>query len=451
MRELPNVVEMEKFVLSALLLKKGEIVSAVSAILNKEDFYRGEHQVIYGAILELYNEGIVPNLLSLIEKLHRAGMLNKMDLRSVMALGDLAHTTAYVEEYAKVIKEKATLRKLIYAGEEISSEAYQDMKPVSQILENAEQKILSVTLKSTRNEFENITPILERSFDRIRQLFHNPESIGGVGSGFEDLDRITNGFQRSDLILIAARPSMGKTSFALNIAMNAALAGRKVAIFSLEMSKLQLGTRLLVADSKVDSLKVNTGQLTEEEFMNIVNAFQHLQNISLFIDDTVGISALELRSKARRLKMDSGLDLIVIDYLQLMQGSSSNRLDSNRQQEISEISRNLKALAREIDVPVIALSQLSRNVELRADKRPQLSDLRESGSLEQDADMVMFLYRENYYKQEAENENLAELIIAKNRNGPTTNLRLFFKKECMLFTSVAYVRDDDISYNDDDD
>ncbi len=451
MRELPNVVEMEKFVLSALLLKKGEIVSAVSAILNKEDFYRGEHQVIYGAILELYNEGIVPNLLSLIEKLHRAGMLNKMDLRSVMALGDLAHTTAYVEEYAKVIKEKATLRKLIYAGEEISSEAYQDMKPVSQILENAEQKILSVTLKSTRNEFENITPILERSFDRIRQLFHNPESIGGVGSGFEDLDRITNGFQRSDLILIAARPSMGKTSFALNIAMNAALAGRKVAIFSLEMSKLQLGTRLLVADSKVDSLKVNTGQLTEEEFMNIVNAFQHLQNISLFIDDTVGISALELRSKARRLKMDSGLDLIVIDYLQLMQGSSSNRLDSNRQQEISEISRNLKALAREIDVPVIALSQLSRNVELRADKRPQLSDLRESGSLEQDADMVMFLYRENYYKQEAENENLAELIIAKNRNGPTTNLRLFFNKECMLFTSVAYVRDDDISYNDDDD
>ena len=268
----------------------------------------------------------------------------------------------------------------------------------------------------------------------------NKGETAGVPSGFIDLDGVTNGFKKSDLILIAARPSMGKTAFALNIALNAALAKKVVAVFSLEMSKEQLGQRLLSIRSGIDSLKMSTGNLSEDEIVEVADTVDELAGTNLFIDDTAAISVLELRSKARRLKNERGLDMLVIDYLQLMQGSkaSSKGTDFNRQQEISDISRSLKALARELKIPVIALSQLSRNVELRADKRPLLSDLRESGSLEQDADIVMFLYREEYYNQETENVNQAEVIIAKNRNGPTQSIKLQFTKECMRFATLAY-------------
>lgn len=260
----------------------------------------------------------------------------------------------------------------------------------------------------------------------------------GVTTGFTDLNRITNGLHKSDLILLAARPSMGKTALALNIAANAARVGKTVALFSLEMSKTQLGNRLLSTMSDVDSMSLNTGNLSDENMRDLITALEQMEQYKLFIDDTAGITLLEMRSKARRIKHEHGLDLIVIDYLQLMQGGRSRLSEQNRQQEISEISRSLKALARELDVPILALSQLSRNVEMRAEKKPQLSDLRESGSLEQDADMVMFLYRDEYYnRDDTSNQNIAELILAKNRNGPTTSIRLQFKKETMRFGDLT--------------
>lgn len=432
---LPNVIEMEKALLGAMLLKDGYVIPAVSAILKSEDFYRPEHRIIYDVILKLYNGGITPNILSLVEELKKNGELEKIGVIQVMALADATYTTAFAEIYANKIKEKSILRTLIEAGDSISNEAATDAKPLEEILDNAEKKIFAITSKNTKSEFEEIAPILQRAYSKIQKISENPDEIFGVPSGLADIDKVTNGFQKSDLILLAARPSMGKTAFALNVATNAALKGKKIAIFSLEMSKEQIGHRLLSAQSKVDSLKLSTGKnLSDEDLSNVTETLEKLSEVNMFIDDTAGISIMELRSKARRLQTAKGLDMILIDYLQLMQGNvSRNSGESNRQQEISEISRSLKALARELNVPIIALSQLSRNVELRAEKRPQLSDLRESGSLEQDADIVMFLYREEYYNKESADRSVAELIIAKNRNGPTTNIPLSFTKEYMKF------------------
>ena len=439
MKELPQVTEMELELLGMLLLKDGKAIPTVSAILKAEDFFRDEHKIIYDTILSLYIRKITPNILSIVEELRHTEELDKVGLSLVLSLGEVAFTTAYAESYALTIKEKSSLRQLIKAGEEIISDAYEDKKPVDEILDSAERKIFSVTAKSGGVEVEAVQPILKRAFERIQLAVENKGKPTGVGSGFIEFDKATSGLQKSDLILIAARPSMGKTAFALNIGLNAALRGNVVAIFSLEMSKEQLGQRLLSSHSGIDSHKLNTGNLTEDEIIEIAGTVDALSNIKLFIDDTAAISALELRSKARRLKNERGLDLIIIDYLQLMQGKSARNISEvNRQQEISEISRSLKALARELNIPVIALSQLSRNVELRADKRPLLSDLRESGSLEQDADIVMFLYREEYYNHETENQNVAELIVAKNRNGPTTSMKLHFARECMRFANLAF-------------
>lgn len=437
---LPNVIEMEKAVLGAMLLKDGLVIPTVSGILKAEDFYREEHRVIYRTILKLYSENISPNILSLVDELKQSGYLEKIGVSIVVALADATFTTAFAEIYAQKIKEKSVLRNLIDAGNEISSEASKDAKPLDEILDNAEKKIFSITSKTAKSEFEKLDSILERSYQRIVTIANHPDDVHGVPSGFFSLDKVTNGFQKSDLILIAARPSMGKTAFALNIAVNAAFENKKVAIFSLEMSKEQIGHRILSSCSQIDSLKLTNGTVSDEELLHLVNTLNNVSaRANIFIDDTAGITVMELRSKARRLKTSQGLDIVLIDYLQLMQGSVSRAsLESNRQQEISEISRSLKALARELNVPIIALSQLSRNVELRAEKRPQLSDLRESGSLEQDADIVMFLYREEYYNRESENNESAELIIAKNRNGPTTNIQLNFKKEYMKFSPVTY-------------
>ena len=442
-KPIPKVSDMELELLGMLLLKEGAAIPTVSAILKADDFFHKENQIIYNAIINLYVRKIPPDMLSLIEELRSTNELEKVGINRVLALHDNAFTTAYAESYAQKIKEKSLLRQLIQSGEEIVESAYDDKKPVEEILDNAERKIFSVTAKSGGSEMEAVQPILKRSFEKIQLAIENKGLPTGVSSGFTAFDKVTSGLQKSDLILIAARPSMGKTALALNIALNAALKSNKtVAIFSLEMSKEQIGHRLLSATSDVDSLKLNTGNLNEDEIVEVAAAVDRLSHIKLFIDDTAAISILELRSKSRRLKNEHGLDLILIDYLQLMQGRAGKGGDFNRQQEISEISRSLKSLARELKIPIVALSQLSRNVELRADKRPLLSDLRESGSLEQDADIVTFLYREEYYNQETEDTNLAEVIIAKNRNGPTSSMKLHFKKECMRFDDLAYVEDE---------
>ena len=437
---LPQVSDMELELIGIMLLKHGEAIPTIAAILRAEDFFREEHKILFDTIMSLYVRKITPSILSLYEELRRRNDLDKVGESLVLSLNEVAFTTAFAESYATKIKEKSLLRQLIKAGEEIVTDAYEDTKPVEEILDGAERKIFRVTSKNSGAEMEVIEPILQRAFEKIQLAVDNKGQPTGISSGYLDFDKSTSGFQKSDLILLAARPSMGKTAFALNIAMNAAdvSKGKKtVAVFSLEMSKEQLGQRLLSSQSGINSMKLSTGNLEPNEISELAKTIDRMADWKLFIDDTAGISVLELRSKARRLMNEYGLDLIIIDYLQLMQGRVTRNSDGNRQQEISEISRSLKALARELNVPIIALSQLSRGVELRADKRPLLSDLRESGSLEQDADIVMFIYREEYYNQETDNANIAEIIIAKNRNGPTSSIKLQFDKACMKFQNLT--------------
>ena len=437
-REMPADVEVEKKLLSAMMLRESTIIPKVAAILTDEDFYRQENRIVFRALLNIYNRGTPPDILLIENELRRTGEIDQVDRAYLFSLIDMEFTTARAEAQATVIKEKAILRRLIQAGEEIADEARNEQNIVEDVLESAEKKILSVTSKTTQIGFERLATVLQRSFERIQHIHNNPGDMEGVTTGFADLNKITNGLHKSDLILLAARPSMGKTALALNIAANAARAGKVVALFSLEMSKTQLGNRLLSTMSGVDSMSLNTGNLSDEDMRELIDALARMEQYKLFIDDTAGMTLLEMRSKARRIKHEHGLDLMVIDYLQLMQGGRSRLSEQNRQQEISEISRSLKALARELDIPILALSQLSRNVEMRAEKKPQLSDLRESGSLEQDADMVMFLYRDEYYnRDDTNNQNLAELILAKNRNGPTTSIRLQFQKETMRFGDLT--------------
>ena len=439
-KQLPAVVEMEKKLLSAMMLENGEAIPTIVGIVSAEDFYRPDHQIIFRAIINVYSRGVPPDILLIEQELIQSNEYDKINRRYLFSLIDQEFTTARVEAQAVAIRDKAILRRLIAAGEEIADDARNERNDVKDILEDAERRILSVSSKMNQSGFEILSSILQKSFERIQHIHNHPEDMEGVTTGLTDLNKITNGLHKADLILLAARPSMGKTALALNIAINAARAKNKVVIFSLEMSKVQLGNRLLSTASGVNSFYLNTGNLSNDDMNSLINAVQDLEYMKLFIDDTPGITLLEMRSRVRRIKHEYGLDLIVIDYLQLMQGGTSRLTEQNRQQEISEISRNLKALARELDVPVLALSQLSRSVEMRAEKKPQLSDLRESGSLEQDADIVMFLYRDEYYnRDETENENIAELIIAKNRNGPTTSIRLQFQKEIMRFGDLTRV------------
>ena len=434
MNKLPEALEMEKKLLSAMMLKEGEVIPEVAPILKAEDFYREEHRCIYRAMLQVYSRGTPPDVLLIADELTRTGELQKVRRDYLFALIDYEFTTTRAVMHAKTIKEKAELRRLIQACEEIIYDSGEEKKPVKEILEEAERKIFAVTFKNEQAGFEPIYTIIQRAFERIQHIHNHPDEMTGVETKLIGLDRILNGLQKSDLIILAARPSMGKTALALNIATNAAKSGATVAIFSLEMSKGQIAERLMSTLSGVNSQNMKTGNLTDEEMRALINAVEEIAGLRLQIDDTPGMSLLEMRSKLRRLAHEAGLDLIVIDYLQLMQGGRAE----NRQQEISEISRSLKALALEMDVPILALSQLSRSVEMRADKKPQLSDLRESGSLEQDADIVMFLYRDEYYNRDDEtNKNIAELIIAKNRNGPTTSIGLQFQKEIMRFGDLT--------------
>lgn len=420
---------MEKKLISAMMLREGEAIGEVAGVLRAEDFYREEHRCIYEAILSVYERGTPPDVLLIEEELRRTGKLEKVRRGYLFALIDYEFTTTRALKYAQTIRDKATLRRLIKVCEEIIYDAGEEQKEISEVLAEAERKIFGTTFKRTE-QIEPIKNVVKEAFEGIIYKAEHPGEITGVRTKLIGLDRILNGLQKSDLIILAARPSMGKTALALNIATNAAHIGATVVIFSLEMSKVQIVQRLLSTLSGVNSQKLKTGNLSNEEMEELISAVDEIAGLKLHIDDTAGISLIEMRSKLRRLAHETGVDLVVIDYLQLMQGARAE----NRQQEISEISRSLKALAREMDVPVLALSQLSRSVELRADKKPQLSDLRESGSLEQDADIVMFLYRDEYYNRDDEtNRNLAELIIAKNRNGPTTSIGLQFQKEIMRF------------------
>ena len=432
----PQNIEAEKAVLGAMLIKKDAIIE-VQEILRPEDFYREAHKVAYEAMLKLTDNEEAVDIVTLTEELRKEEQLERVGgVRFVTDIANTVPTAANISYHAKIVKEKAELRRLIDAATAIAAAAYEDTDEVANIMDEAEKRILAVAAGQSNDGFEPMKAILLRTFDRINDLYESKGNITGISTGFKDLDHITSGLQPSDLVLVAARPSMGKTAFTLNMASYIGLHNLgTVAFFSLEMSKEQLMQRMLCSEGGIDAQRLRTGQLEDEEWTRLVETANRLNSAPIYIDDTAGITVMEMRSKARRLKAEHGLSVIFIDYLQLMQGRASKNSD-NRQQEISEISRSLKALARELSVPVIALSQLSRSVESRQVKRPMLSDLRESGSLEQDADIVMFLYREDYYDKDTEAKNVTEVIIAKHRNGPVDTIKLFFQKEFTKFRDL---------------
>ncbi|MGG7144960.1 replicative DNA helicase [Clostridium nigeriense] len=422
MRSLPQSLEAEQSVIGAMIIDKSAIAKALEK-LNEEDFYRDGHKVIFKAVREMFSKDMAVDLVTLLEYLKSTDMLEKAGgVTYISEVSSSVITTANLEAYIKIVEEKSTLRKLIKSATNIIEESYNKQDKVEEVLDLAQKKIFDLAEKQGSNDYEPLANVLERGFLEIERLFNNKGSITGVGSGIRDLDAKTSGFQKGDMVLIAARPSMGKTTFSLNIAEHAALReGKSVVIFSLEMSKEQLAYKLLCSEANVDMLKLRTGNLDDDDWERIARATGPLSKARIYIDDTAGLSVMEMRSKCRKIKMEHGIDMILIDYLQLMSGSSGSE---SRQQEVSEISRSIKALAKEMECPVIALSQLSRAPEQRADHRPMLSDLRESGSIEQDADVVMFLYRDEYYNKETEDKNIGECIIAKQRNGPVGTVKM---------------------------
>ncbi len=431
----PQNLDAEQSVLGAMLIDKEAVVKAVQ-VLAPDDFYRDANGHIFEAAVNLFNRNEAVDLITLSEELKQSGLLDQVGGVSYVAgLANSVPTAANVEYYARIVLEKSLLRKLISVSTRIAQMGYEGEEETEALLDKAEQMIFELAQRKNQAGFAQLKNILMETFERIEFLHQNKGAITGVPSGFSDLDKLTSGFQPSDLVIVAARPSMGKTALCLNIAQY--VATRKelpVAVFSLEMSKEQLVTRMLCAEAMVDQQKIRTGQLADKDWQQLTRAAGPLSRAPLFIDDTPGITPMEMRSKCRRLKAEHGLSLIVIDYLQLMQG---RKRTENRQQEISEISRSLKMLAREVQAPVIALSQLSRAVEQRQDKRPMMSDLRESGSLEQDADIVMFIYRDEYYHpEESEKKGQAEIIIAKQRNGPVGSVDLGFLKEYTKFVNL---------------
>ena len=433
----PASVEAEQAVLGAMLLKPDAVTTAAEE-LTADDFYRETHRLIFEAMMELKERTEPVDLVTLTEQLKKADKLAKIGgIPALSLIANSVPTAANVHYHARIVHEKAQLRSLINAATEIAGAAYESADEVEDIMDSAEKRILSVASGKRSKDFVPLQDILLDTLEQIDLRYNNKGSITGLPTGFTELDHLTAGLQKSDLILVAARPSMGKTAFTLNIAAHVVLRAKEpVAFFSLEMSKEQLVQRLLCSEGRIDSQRLRVGELEEKEWGDLIDTANRLSAAPLYIDDTPSITVMELRSKARRLKAEHGLSLIVIDYLQLMQGRASKSGD-NRQQEISEISRSLKALARELNVPVIALSQLSRSVESRQIKRPMLSDLRESGSLEQDADIVMFLYREDYYDPETENKNITEVIIAKHRNGPVDTVDLTFLKQFTKFGNLS--------------
>ncbi|MEB3750672.1 MULTISPECIES: replicative DNA helicase [Geobacillus] len=431
----PQSIEAEQAVLGAVFLDPTALTLA-SERLIPEDFYRVAHQKIFHAMLRVADKGEPVDLVTVTAELAASEQLEEVGGVSYLSeLADSVPTAANVEYYARIVEEKSVLRRLIRTATSIAQDGYTREDEIDILLDEAERKIMEVSQRKHSGGFKTIRDILVQTYDNIEMLHNRNGDITGIPTGFTELDRMTSGFQRSDLIIVAARPSVGKTAFALNIAQNVATkTNENVAIFSLEMSAQQLVMRMLCAEGNINAQSLRTGKLTPEDWGKLTMAMGSLSNAGIYIDDTPSIRVSDIRAKCRRLKQESGLGMIVIDYLQLIQGSGRNR--ENRQQEVSEISRSLKALARELEVPIIALSQLSRSVEQRQDKRPMMSDIRESGSIEQDADIVAFLYRDDYYNKDSEHKNIIEIIIAKQRNGPVGTVQLAFIKEYNKFVNL---------------
>ncbi len=431
---LPHNGEAEQSVIGSMIMDK-DAIAAAAELVTGEDFYEQRFGVLFDAILELYNEGKPVDLITLQNKLKELEVPEELSslefFRDIIAS---VPTSANVRYYAGIVKEKSTLRQLIKVSESIANECYLDKEKLENIMEDSEKKMFDILQKRNTGDFVGIRDIVFQSLESIEAAARNKGSVTGIATGFYDLDYKTAGLQPSDLILIAARPSMGKTAFVLNIAEHVVLKGNTTtAIFSLEMSKDQLVKRIMSMHSKVNSQSIRTGELSDEDWIKLVESARAIGNSNLIIDDTSSISIGELRSKCRKFKLEYNLGLIIIDYLQLMTGSKKN---DSRQQEISEISRSLKGIARELNVPVIALSQLSRAVEQRPDKRPMLSDLRESGAIEQDADIVMFIYRDDYYNHDSEEAGISEIIIGKQRNGPTGTVKLAWQSQYTKFANL---------------
>ena len=440
----PQNIEAEQAVLGAMLIDK-EAIAKATELLSADDFYREAHRVIFSAMLELYNKNEAVDMVTVTEILKRDNKLEDIGgIAYITSLANVVLTAANVKYHAEIVAEKSVLRQLVRVSTEIAAMGYEANDDVGTLLDTAESRILEISNRKKKNDFTAINDILMDSVQSIESLLQNKGGLTGLPAGFADLDKLTSGLHPSDFIILAARPSMGKTALALNIVQNVALRAHKViggeprsvAFFSLEMSKEQLVNRMLCAEAGIDSQRLRVGEMHDEDWTHLWDACDTMSRAKIYIDDTAGITAMDMRSRARRLKAEHGLDLIVVDYLQLMQGSGKRNNSGDRQQEVSEISRSLKALARELDVPVLALSQLSRSVESRQIKRPMLSDLRESGSLEQDADIVAFLYREDYYNPDTENKH-TELIIAKHRNGPVDTVNLFFRKQFTKFVGFT--------------
>ena len=435
----PQAVEVEQAVLGAMMLEQRAIVRAVE-ILDESCFYHAPHSRIFAAVIELFERGTAVDQLTLTEELKRRGQLDDVGGVVYLAkLGSEVATTANIDFHARIVLEKALSRKLIETSSEVIERAYAADEDVQTLIDNAEQKLFTLSENQIGEGFEPLEKVMGETIEHLETVQARQGAVLGVDTGFPDLNDQMSGFQKGDLIILAARPSVGKTAFALTLARNAAVdAGVGMAIFSLEMSKMQLAQRLLSVETKVDLHKLRTGRLSDEDWMNLTHNIERLARAPIYIDDTPGLSVLEARAKARRLQREHGVGMVIIDYLQLMSGHIRTQ---SREQEISHISRGLKAMAKELDVPVLALSQLSRAVESRTDRRPQLSDLRESGSLEQDADVVMFIYRPEVYDlKSAEGESLegiAEIIIGKQRNGPVGSVNLAWNKESATFEKMA--------------
>ena len=437
----PHDEDAEQAVLGSMLTDNDAVMAAVE-VLKEDAFYREDNKIIYQAILNLYSKSEPIDIITLKDELESMGKFEQVGgFEYLASLPDKVPTTANVQKYIKIVEEKSVLRNLIKTANEIIELGYNPTEDVEDIMDGAEKKIFDIMQSKNTKSYTPIKDVLVESFTNLEKLYNQKQHVTGVPTQFYDLDDKTAGLHDSELILVAARPAMGKTAFALNIATNAALrANVPVAIFSLEMSKDQLVNRMLCSEAMVDSNKVRTGKLDEEDWTKLAEAIGPLSEAGVYIDDTPGISVMEIRTKCRKLKMEKNIGLVVIDYLQLISGS--NKRNGSREQEISEISRSLKVLAKELNVPVIALSQLSRAVEQRDDHRPMLSDLRESGAIEQDADIVMFLYRDDYYNKESAEKDIAEVIIAKQRGGSTGTVKLYWMGNYTKFVNIERRFDD---------
>jgi replicative DNA helicase len=433
----PHNLDAEKSVLGSILLDN-EVYTVLEGMLTAEHFYKEGHRKVWRAIERLFRRSEPMDLVTLTEELRQTGDLEAVgSVAYLIGLAEGVPTAAYAESYANIVREKAVLRDLIGASGRILQNAYEQSAPLEQLLDEAESAIFELATSKRRSFFEGMPQLVHDTFQQINEYFANPDPVSGLRMGFKELDQMTAGLQPSSLNVLAARPSMGKTAFALTIALNAALREAKtVGVFSLEMSGVQLVTRMLCSEARVDMSRVRSGQLSDRDFQRLADTAGRMSEAKVFIDDNADMTVMELRSRARRLMAEHDLGLIIIDYLQLMSGGHGRQTE-NRQQEISTISRSLKALARELDIPVLVLSQLSRAVEARPNKRPMLSDLRESGAIEQDADLVMFIYRDEYYDPHSEKQGIAEIIVGKQRNGPTGHVDLQFHNAHVRFNDLA--------------